>query len=185
MRNYYRGILRRFDIESDRIPIELLRDYLNTRYDDLRLISPSQFEHIVRDVFSDFYQCEVRYFKGKTYSRDGGIDLIMLQTDEGPKAIQVKRRTSPEKGEPVNIIREFLGAMFLQDYECGVFVTTGHFTKDSEHTAITANEKGMKIELVDARGFEELLNETCRAKTFVYAYLGAIRELHQKRGLSD
>ncbi len=184
-RTYYRGILKKFDIKSDRIPIELLRDYLNTRYDDIHLISPSQFEHIVRDVFSDFYQCEVKYFKGKTYSRDGGIDLIMLQTEKGPKAIQVKRRSYSEKGEPVNIIREFLGAIFLQNYKCGIFVTTGHFTKYSERTAITASEKGVKIELVDVRGFKEILNETCQATTFINAYLGAIRELYQKNSMLD
>ena len=67
---------------------------------------------------------------GESYSRDGGIDVVILDGDGGETAgIQVKPYAGKIEAEQ---IRAFTGSLYLNEMTSGVFVTTSSFTKGTE-----------------------------------------------------
>jgi hypothetical protein len=162
-RRYVAAVLKQFDPSDQRVPIQELRHYLIRNVSDIREIQPQTMEELVRSVYKDFLQCDVHYFTANTYSPDGGIDLAVVEGEHGIEtAIQVKRR-SREIAESVNTIRDFVGALAIEGYRKGIFVTTGRFSKDAQ--AIPTRLKTVfgdkvSLELVDAEGFEDLLRRT-------------------------
>lgn len=89
--------------------------------------------------------------------RDGGVDIIAYRDPLGtlhPKIkVQVKHRI--ETPAPVTELRELLG-LLSKDSDVGLFVSTGGFTKDAQHTARHSNTH---IELIDLDRFIELWQE--------------------------
>jgi restriction endonuclease Mrr len=162
-RKYIASILKKFDPSSRDAALEELRQYLIRNYSDIREITPAKMEELVRAVYKDFLDCDVHYFTNNTFAPDGGIDLVALEGSDGVEtAIQVKRRLS-DVAESVSTVREFLGAMAIQGYRRGIFVTTGRFSKvaqtlPSRVTSIYGTE--VALDLVDAEGFERLLRRT-------------------------
>ena len=158
------AVLKSFPLCSIGIPIQILRNALAKRCDYLYQIAPAKMELLVKDVFSDFFQCRVEHC-GRT--GDGGIDLLVIDGD-APFAIQVKRRCAPQSVEGVATVRSFLGAMLLRGFQWGGIVTTAHhFTKAAINEGKVALEKRLVrgFELVDARRFFDmfaLLRETCQ-----------------------
>jgi hypothetical protein len=117
----------------------------------------SEFEFLVGEVLSDLYRCEVVHV-GRT--GDGGIDLILLESDVGKIPVQVKRRTDSGKVEGVSIIREFRGAMVLTGASEGMFVTTAQrFTKGAQDASLPApgHLVQQKIHLMDGRRFLDVM----------------------------
>ena len=106
MLNY--GILKEFKVSDKHIPIATVINELERNKSILYDINPYKLEDLVGQVFSSYYNCEVKHV-GKT--GDGGIDLIMINSDS-PILVQVKRRTKSEHIELVSPIREFVGALF-------------------------------------------------------------------------
>jgi len=93
---------------------------------------PLDFEKYCRAVLADFLNCEVSHV-GK--SHDGGIDLVIVHTDDGLVPVQVKNRIT-DKSEGVQSIREFRGAMVLKGFSKGVFVTrASKFSSEAEHAS--------------------------------------------------
>jgi len=114
-------------------------------------------EEIVQYVFSSFFDCKVIHC-GK--SHDGGIDLIMIESNE-PILIQVKCRENKNAVESISQIRDFLGAMWIKQSKRGVFVTTAdHFSNVSVETINNMVRKGLleSFELYDFKRFIGLLN---------------------------
>lgn len=151
-----RSILRTFDWGAKDLPIQLLRSHLITNKEKLNLLDPTKMEQLVQSVFREHFDCEVTHC-GRT--ADGGLDLYFIDGDE-PVAVQIKARRHREKPEPVEGIREFLGAMMLKGYKAGVFVSSaGRFTKPATIAANQAVEMGLatRYELVDADRFLKLL----------------------------
>jgi len=162
-RRYVAAILKHFDPSHSAVGIEELRRYLTHNYSDNRAVTPRKMEELVRSVFQDFLQCEVHYFTNDTYAPDGGIDLVALEGDDGlVTAIQVKRRTR-DIAESVCTIREFVGAMAVEGFRKGIFVTTGRYSKTAQRLPTRVKKVyGQKValDLVDATGFEDLLRRT-------------------------
>lgn len=151
------SILRHFDIESVNIPILSLREYLKSKPNLIYKVTPKNMELLVQSVFSDFFKCEVHHCG---QSHDGGVDLYFIQSDK-PVFIQVKRREIPNKTEPVNTIREFLGAMMLKQAKKGYFVSTAKkFSAEAQKTAHKAERLGLieSYDLVNHKRFFEILN---------------------------
>lgn len=123
-------------------------------------------EELVRSVFRDFLNCEVHYFTNNTYSADGGVDLVALEGNSGIEiAIQVKRRVG-NTVESVSEIREFVGAMAIEGFQKGIFVTTGRFSKVAKSLPNRINNLfGPKtsLELIDSERFNDLIKRTQRA----------------------
>lgn len=151
----YSSQLKRYKIDDKNIPIEVLRSHLASNNCDVYNISDKKMEELVASVFREHYQCEVREV-GK--SHDGGVDLIMIQSDQ-PTMIQVKRRKSSKKTESVKEIRDLLGATLLSGGKSCIFLTTAdHFSRDAVNSSNTAIEKGIvdSFELFDYKRFFEM-----------------------------
>lgn len=186
-RRYVAAVLKQFEPSGQQVPIQELRHYLMRNFSDIREIQPQTMEQLVRSVYKDFLQCDVHYFTANTYSPDGGIDLAVVEGEHGIEtAIQVKRR-SHEIAESVNSIRDFVGAMAIEGYRKGIFVTTGRFSKDAQ--AIPTRLKTVfgdkvSLELVDAEGFEDLLRRTQHASKESHPWRRAIESYRYDQTVS-
>lgn len=82
-------------------------------------------EKLVASIFRKHFLCEMKEV-GK--SHDGGIDLIMIES-ENPTIIQVKGRKTSSRTESVKEIRDLLGATLPPGSSNCIFVTTAdHFS---------------------------------------------------------
>lgn len=141
----YRGVLRAYNPDDIKIPIQVLRQELLRRGDVIYQIHDKKMEQLVASVLKDFYPgCEVSLC-GKT--GDGGIDLIILLSDT-PMAVQVKRRTRPNSVERVEAVRAFLGASLLRGYEHLLYVTTADRFTGGPYGAQTEAEIALQRKLV-------------------------------------
>ena len=143
-------------------------------------------EELAAHVLSEFYNCEVSIC-GK--SHDGGIDLLMIESDS-PCIIQVKRRLTPQKVETVSEIRQLLGVTLLEGSKSCMFVTTAdHFSPMAKSTASLALTKNLvdKFELIDVHRFLEIFHLVTSSPQPYWASLISSRwnELIQIRKLNN
>ncbi|MFT7835530.1 restriction endonuclease [Saccharothrix sp. BKS2] len=123
---------------------------LDTR-PDLMDMSPTNFEHLVRQVF------EAQGAEGWTteQSKDDGVDAVIVRRDPlvgGLSIVQAKRYS---KVVGVSHIRELAGAMEEKKAGRGVLVTTSWFASGCEQKA---REHG-RIELIDGPRLVYLIKE--------------------------
>lgn len=153
----YSSQLKKFSIGDRNIPIKILRSYLEKHEEKIFQINDKRMEELVASIFREHFQCDVKEV-GK--SHDGGVDLIMIESDK-PTIIQVKRRKSPTKTENVKEIRDLLGATLLSESKRCIFVTTAdHFSKDAINSRNAAIRKNIveSFELFDYRSFLDMLH---------------------------
>jgi restriction system protein len=151
------AILREFEVGSNSIPIEILKSYISKKEDEIFHIHHKKMEELVASIFRNHYNCEVQIV-GK--SNDGGVDLILINSDE-PIMVQVKRRTDRGKTESVKEIRDLIGATLLSDSRKCIFVTTAdHFSKSAMKARDCALTKSIvdSFELYDFSSFMSTLN---------------------------
>lgn len=113
-------------------------------------LNPTSFEKQVGAIFKEFYNCDVIHV-GK--SHDGGIDLLLLDSNEGKIPVQVKRR-GEGKIEAVSVVRDFLGAMLVAGYNRGIIVTSAHhFSRRAKQIAQLQPKYATPqyIDLIDCR----------------------------------
>lgn len=158
---YAFGILKKYKPSSKDIPILTLRREFVKRPELLYSLNSTKMELLVRSVFKEFYDCEVKHV-GK--SNDGGIDLILIRSDEDV-IVQVKRRQKPNSTEGVSVIRDLIGAMKLSQKSSGIFVTTAEkFSKpaiDASKRIVELNEVD-NIELINQGQFLDIMNLTAK-----------------------
>lgn len=153
------AVLKKYDLSSKDVPIKTLQEYLRKNFDDVIHIHDSQMEKLVQSVFSEHFSCEVEHL-GK--SHDGGIDLILVQSDT-PTVIQVKRRRSLSHVEGVSGVRELLGATLLKGSKNCIYVSTcSKFSNPSSQAAERAVDLGIleSYELYDFSRFSDVLKLT-------------------------
>lgn len=140
------AVLYKFNTVDITIPTEEVRQYLVAKYEDRFNVHPRRFEKVVASVFSSHgFRSEVT-----SYSRDGGIDVILRDVLGHPIAIQVKRYKGVIE---VASIRELLGAMVLKGFTRGAFVTTSTFQAGGQEMVRTASVRGLALELIDGARF--------------------------------
>ena len=149
------GILKKSIKETDKITQGLVE--LNNNKSIALNVRPYELEKYAKSLLSDFFCCDVTHV-GK--SHDGGIDLLVVHSDEGIIPVQVKRRRDNNRTEGVSSIREFRGAMVLKGFSKGVFLTTAR--KYSNEAIKAANPTpehliNQKIVLLDCRRLVEVL----------------------------
>jgi restriction system protein len=155
----YHAILVHIDISSNNVPIEDLRTNLVRRWDDRKYITAQKAEELVSGILKDYYAgCSVHHMTANTNAADGGIDLYLVEDNgEIHSAVQVKRRVKREV-ESVKEVRDFVGALLLEGYDKGVFVTTAsRFSPSAQNIPKNSNLKNHKIELELING-ERLLD---------------------------
>ena len=140
----YEGIIKSYDLDSVDIPLNLLRSHLEDHTDDFGTINPTVFELLVRDIYKDFYEVDVKHVGGPG---DHGIDLYAVIGDQ-PHMIQVKRRSKLDSTESVSTVREFVGALVTNGVRNGHIVTTAdHYSAAAQELVANANLKRFDIEI--------------------------------------
>lgn len=146
-------------------------------------VSPRDLEIMVASILRGVFDCDVVH-TGK--SHDGGVDVLLLLSDNDPVIVQVKAHKSATSVEGVSLIRELLGAMVLKDASKGLFFTTAdHFSPD----AVSASEKlegasyTQRIELIDCGRLVDMLSlvvppEVSVPPWFIYWYMFWSRPFH-------
>lgn len=153
----YHSIVKTFDIDSKHIPTNTLVNELKKDTNLTFKINPHKFEQVAKHVFSAYYNCDVKHV-GR--SHDGGIDLYIIDSDD-PILVQVKRRESSTAVESISTVRDFLGAMFINNSRRGIILSTAkRFSRISQQTADTliANNRLDLFELHDFNSFCSMLD---------------------------
>jgi restriction system protein len=140
------GILRELDLTDVSIPIAEIRSYLAAKFESRFQLHPRVFEEVVASVFGNLgFDSRVT-----AYSGDDGLDVIL----DGPSGqvigVQVKRYAHSIQVEQ---IRALAGALVLGGMTQGIFVTTSSFQAGATSTAQRLEDRGYKIELMDADRF--------------------------------
>ena len=125
--------------------------------DLLHSFNPTRFEKFVADVFrANYTNAEVIHVGGPG---DGGVDVLLIDTEKEQWFIQVKRRGSQKLSEEVGTIRELLGAMFVEGVRTGIVVSTvERFSPDAQGIVAKAKKRGMTVHLVDKGIFNKMLD---------------------------
>lgn len=123
----YISILKEFSISDIEAPLNKIENYLSKRPEDIYLIDPKKLEELVGHMLKEYLDCEVQLTKS---SRDGGIDLICIDSERGKRLVQVKRYKKDRK-ITVNAIRELAGVILRENATKGLFVSTSGYTQDA------------------------------------------------------
>jgi hypothetical protein len=164
----YHGVLKEFDLTAADVPVDVLKSEIPRNLQKIGSVHPNRMEDLVGRILSGTYDCEVRQLG---YTRDGGIDLILL-LGEKPVAVQIKRRENLERSERVEQIREFLGAGMVEGYNHLLFVSTARkFSKGARDFARRAIEKELvaAYDLIDLAGLQALLESDRRETNWIAA----------------
>lgn len=144
------AVLRELDLLSSELHLEDLRTFLVGRYEKRLSVHPRLFEEAVASVYRDIgYEVLVT-----SYSKDGGVDVILYGSDGLTVGVQVKRTQNKIKAEQ---IRSLTGALVLGGFTEGIFVTTSSFQPGARITAALSGVRGYPVELLDAKRFLGLL----------------------------
>jgi len=163
----YQALINEASINSLQIPIKELSHYISLNPDKIYNIHFKKMEALVRDLFAEHFRCEVIHCG---QSHDKGIDLLMVMSDE-VVPIQIKRRMSPGKVEPVNLVREMLGVMLRDGYKSAALVTTAdRFSNESMNEIKETISKGYieKFDLYNYQTFIDLLQQKSSKTTKSY-----------------
>lgn len=141
--------------QTQKANLDLLEDQAIAGIKDyIRNKNPYEFQDMVAALLRAMnYHTPFISPKGK----DGGLDIVAYNDPLGATTprlkVQVKHR--PDTSVPVDDIRSLTG-LLNKDGDIGLFVTSGHFTSESERSA---RESHRHIKLVDIDNFISLWQE--------------------------
>jgi restriction system protein len=121
--------------------------------DDLMTITPTEFEHLVRQLFEALPGMEGWTTRA---SKDDGIDGVIFNNTPITGGLTVVQAKQHSKTIGVEHVRELMGAMEHKRAGRGVLVTTSAFTKDAK--ALGADYGG-RIQLIDGAELVYLMKE--------------------------
>ena len=149
------------------VPPKIKLDYEDSRFVESREVSNGldegtnlaamhweEFEHLIREVFSNEFSgpgAQVNVTRG---SRDGGVDAIALDPDPirgGKIVIQAKRYTNTVG---VSAVRDLYGTVVNENANRGILVTTSQYGPDAYQFA-----DGKNLTLIDGSGLLDLLEK--------------------------
>lgn len=144
----YVSKLREFDENLPSSCSKELAQYLRSRPDEWNRYDPRRFEKLVADIFRANYQHAEVIHVGKP--DDGGVDIILVESQDEQWLVQVKRREKQNSSEGVSTIRNLLGTMVLEGKTRGIVVSTAdHFTLRAQQATQKLKKQGFHIELID------------------------------------
>lgn len=156
----YSSILANIDISGNDVMVAELRSHLVRNWNDRQYISAGKAEDLVASILKEHLSCDVYHSSANVNAADGGIDLFVGSKDgKVLTAVQVKRRINA-KNESVKEVRNFVGALVLEGYRKGIFVTTAEkFTQVARDTANKPqlSRHQLELELIDGLELLELL----------------------------
>lgn len=133
--------------------------------DRVRGATPLFFEELIVELLEAMGYGGSVDGPGRTLGRsgDGGVDGVIDQDPLGVDQIYIQAKRYAEGNNiGAGAIRDFFGALNLQNAQKGLFFTTSAFSPAAEQTA---NDLGMRIVLIDGLRFAKLMmqyNVGCR-----------------------
>ncbi|OPY58952.1 MAG: hypothetical protein A4E55_00558 [Pelotomaculum sp. PtaU1.Bin035] len=126
--------------------------------DILKMDPKSEFKPYVRDILAELPGFHGLMFKSdwKNEKAGGehGIDLEGFYKGV-PVAVHCKRNEGDKKITPGDI-RKFAGSLYLEDYENGLFITSGEFGPGVTRVVTEFSRKGTNIKLINRYGLLDL-----------------------------
>lgn len=120
-------------------------------------MSPTRFEKLLVSIFKANFSVSEVFHVGKSY--DDGIDAYFINAKGQKWLVQAKRREKPNSAEGVITIRNFLGAVFLDQSLHGIIASTAdHFSYRAYQAAKRATKLGIEIQLFDKGKLKRMLN---------------------------
>ncbi len=139
-------------------------------WEDRKLISAGAAESLVQSILKEHLSCDVLTSTANVNDPDGGIDLhVCSKNGNIISAVQVKRRIS-QNTESVSEVRNFVGAMEIEDIKKGIFVTTADkFTKPANKIPekLKSINSRLELQLIDGQSLFELLKCNIRPETLI------------------
>ena len=141
------SLLKELSINDAELGLDELGSHLKRAFADSYSLAPRRFEELVEDIY-----------KGMGYgtrltkcTRDGGLDIVLLENSDGDQIIVECKRWAKDRKVTVDVVRQMVGVQVLRKANRARIVTTSHFTKDAEaEVALAAQVGGFEIDLVDA-----------------------------------
>lgn len=144
------GALKNLDLTDLGTPVNEIRSYLMARWNSRFEVHPRKFEEVVQSVMRSLgYEARVT-----AYSGDGGIDVVLDGPNDTIVGIQVKRWS---RSISVEQIRSFVGALCLNGYRKGVFITTSRYQRGAFKLVNVAKDRSIFVELLDSTRFLEVM----------------------------
>ena len=154
------GVLRKYSPVSPAIPLTELAAYLNSHPAELRLLDPRLFERLVAECFRAVWKpVDVIHVGGPA---DGGVDVVLIVSENKRWLVQCKRRRSGDSVEGVATVRSLLGALLAEGELRGVVVfSADHFSYHARSlaSAKSLTKAGYEIKLIDYGVLREMMGE--------------------------
>lgn len=145
-----------------------LSRYLRQRDELWHQLPPAKIEKLVADVFrAHFPDSEVLHVGRPA---DGGKDIILIDADDEKSLIEVKARQSADHVEPVQTLRNLLGAMVGGEDRAlkGVVVSTcDHYSYQAKKFADGLVDTAYSIELTDRGKLTRMLSPLAKTERFL------------------
>lgn len=153
----YHAVIESIDISSNNIMVEDLRRHLLNNWQDRKLISAGKAESLVKSLLKEHLNCDIFSATANVNEPDGGIDLYVGHENGRVKsAVQVKRRITKET-ESVSEVRNFVGALVIENLKKGIFVTTAEkYSSVAKKIPDKLNNR-LELELIDGNELFEIL----------------------------
>jgi hypothetical protein len=141
-----------YDISDLATPTHILIEYLASHPPDIYAIAPRKMEQIVEAIYRDHLNCKVEL---TATTRDGGKDLICLDSDAQKFVVEVKRYGRTNR-IGIGIIQRFAGVLLSEGVSKGVIVTTSDFTREARRCAeriVSNSDETLRLELKAEQDF--------------------------------
>lgn len=137
-------------------PINDLKIFIRNKPDSIIHLNESRFKELVRDVFKNYYDCEIEHVGGPN---EKGSDLFLINSNN-PKLLQIKRYSSLGLIEDIKPVKELVGSLILNKINNGILVTSAETFSNSaiEITKSGAlEEHKIELTLMDRDNFLKML----------------------------
>lgn len=146
--------LKKFNLSDPRIAIKELASHINRNYSDIYNINPRRFEELIAGVFAE-QGWKTRLTKS---TRDGGVDIYLLEESSGKQAIVECKRFRGKVG--IALVDRLLGVQLAEGIETAYFVTSSEFTSRAEKRVNSPQiaKFGFQLNLIDAEELTKALS---------------------------
>jgi restriction system protein len=144
------GILKQMDAVDVNVLMDEIRRFLVRNYENRINVEPKLFENLVASVFKSLNYSVL----ATGYTHDGGIDMVLINSDNKQIGVQVKNTKNLIEVEQ---LRSFLGALLLKNIPEGLFITTSSFRSGANKFSEKASQSGIPIKFMNASAFYDAL----------------------------
>jgi HJR/Mrr/RecB family endonuclease len=141
--------LKSFDINSQELAAKEIWSHLTSHHKDLFAVSPRRFEEVIAAVYREL-GARVTL---TAQTRDGGKDLVCIQSNGDTVLVEIKRYAEHRK-VGIGCVDRLLGALVRHGAMSAHLITTSAFSRPAIRAREEASAEGYELKLMD--GFELL-----------------------------